>query len=284
MASSTSNVKLGVCQVFFDGIDLGYTKGGVEVEVSTETHEVVIDQFGKTAINQLVTGREVKVKAPLAETTLENMVRIMPGATLTQVGGVKASGTWTPGANPTNGQTVVIGGTTITLKTAGTAVNIKNECDLGANTAATLTNLVAMINASTDINLAKVTASATATVLTVTFDLFGTEGNTYTLAVGTAGGTVSGATLAGGVEPTGKRVDVTAGVGSDLLSTAKELRLHPFGKAASDLSDDFIVWKANTGGGLQFAYKLDDERVFSVEFTGYADSNGKVFSLGDPKI
>ena len=34
MASSTENVKLGVCTILFDGNDLGYTKGGVEVELT----------------------------------------------------------------------------------------------------------------------------------------------------------------------------------------------------------------------------------------------------------
>jgi len=82
MASDTKNVKLGVCRVLFDGQDLGYTKGGVEVSVKTETHKVMVDQFGKTPINEYVMGREVTVKAPLAETTLENMVKIMPGAVL----------------------------------------------------------------------------------------------------------------------------------------------------------------------------------------------------------
>ena len=82
MASDTKNVKLGVCRVSYNGVDLGYTKGGVEVSVKTETHKVLIDQFGKTPINEYVMGREVTVKCPLAETTLDNLVKIMPGATL----------------------------------------------------------------------------------------------------------------------------------------------------------------------------------------------------------
>lgn len=83
MASDIKNVKLGVCKVTFDGKDLGYTKGGVEVSVKTETHKVNVDQFGKTPINEYIMGREVTVKVPLAETTLENLVAIMPGAVLT---------------------------------------------------------------------------------------------------------------------------------------------------------------------------------------------------------
>jgi hypothetical protein len=82
MPSSTENVKLGVCTVLFDAIDLGYTKGGVEVTVETQTHEVTVDQFGSTPIAELITGRNVSVAVPLAETTLENLVKIMPGAEL----------------------------------------------------------------------------------------------------------------------------------------------------------------------------------------------------------
>ena len=169
MASDIKNVKLGVCKVTFDGQDLGYTKGGVEVSVKTETHKVMVDQFGKTPINEYVMGREVQVKVPLAETTLENLVKIMPGAAL-------------------------------------------------------------------------VTDS---------------------------------------VDPTKKVVNVPTGIGSNLLDIAKVLVLHPIGKPDSDKGDDFTVFKAATAGALQFSYKLEDERVYSCEFNGYPDAQGKLFAVGD---
>jgi len=61
---------------------MGFTKGGVEVTVETETHEVTVDQTGTTPINEYIMGRKVTVKAPLAETTLENLVATMPGAVI----------------------------------------------------------------------------------------------------------------------------------------------------------------------------------------------------------
>jgi hypothetical protein len=82
MASDPQNVKLGVCTVLFDDVDLGYTKGGVTVEVTTETHPVTVDQFGNTPIDEIIMGRQVTATVPLAETTLDNLVKIMPGATL----------------------------------------------------------------------------------------------------------------------------------------------------------------------------------------------------------
>lgn len=171
MASDTKNVKLGVCTVFYNDVDLGYTKGGVEVSVSTETHKVEVDQFGKTAISENIMGRNVTVKVPLAETTLANLVAIMPGATL----------------------------------------------------------------------------------------------------------------VTDAVDPTKKKVVVTNGVGVNLIDIAKELRLHPKGKPLTDKSDDFVIPKAATPGALTFAYKVDDERIFNCEFTGYPDVSAAdtLFIVGD---
>ena len=166
MASSTENVKLGVCSVLFNNVDLGFTKGGVEVEVATTTHEVKVDQLGETPINELITGRTVTVKVPLAETTLDNLVKIMPGATLV------------------------------------------------------------------------------------------TDGTT----------------------PTKKKVVVKTGVSTSLLDVAQELVLRPKGTTGAD---DFTVHKAACPGALNFAYKLDDERVFVANFKGYADATGDLFSVGD---
>jgi hypothetical protein len=80
--NDATNVKIGVCSVTYKGTDLGFTQGGVEVEVATESHEVLVDQFGTTPLADTITGRTCKVRVPLAETTLENLVALMPGATL----------------------------------------------------------------------------------------------------------------------------------------------------------------------------------------------------------
>lgn len=80
--NKAENVKLGVCIATFGGSDLGFTKGGVEVAVESETHEVTVDQNGSAPINAYIMGRTVKVTVPLAETTLENLITTMPGAKL----------------------------------------------------------------------------------------------------------------------------------------------------------------------------------------------------------
>lgn len=173
MPSDTQNVKLGVCTITFDGADLGYTKGGVSVEVQTETHKVQVDQFGNSPINEYILSRNVTVTVPLAETTLENLVAIMPGATLV-----------------------------------------------------------------TD---------------TVT--------------------------------PTKKKVVVTNAIGTSLLDTAAKLTLHPISNAPTDKSDDFVIPLAATAGQVQYSFKLDEERIYNVTFTGYPDPTTKtLFVVGDEAV
>ncbi len=168
--NNPTNVKLGTCKVFWNGVDLGLTIGGVEFEVTTTTHESQVDQFGAVAVNSIITGRQPKVKVPIAETTLDNLVATMPGATL-------------------------VVDKTVTTK---------------------------------------------------------------------------------------RRVDIKTGVGVSLFDLAAELRLHPIAKANTDFSEDVILPKAATGGNISFAYKLDSERVYNVEFTGYPDENGVIVKFGDP--
>lgn len=83
MPSSSENIKMGTCKILFDGVDLGLTMGGVEVTVETTTKETKVDQFGDTVANETIMGRNITVSAPLAETTIENMVALLPGTTMT---------------------------------------------------------------------------------------------------------------------------------------------------------------------------------------------------------
>lgn len=167
----TTNVKLGVCKVTLGGENLGFTKGGVEVQVETESHVISVDQMGSTPISEYITGRSCVVRAPLAETTIDHLVTIMPGAT-------------------------------------------------------------------------KITG--------------GTSGDIY--------------------------AEVETGVGTNLRSVAKVLRLHPIALADADTTEDFIVPLAATTGALTYSYKLDEERVFNVEFKAYADDDGKLFYVGELDI
>lgn len=175
MPLNTNNIKMGTCYVWFKGNNLGATLGGVEVEISTSTKEIMIDQTGETAVSEYIMGRSITVKVPMAETTIENMNLIMPGSDL---------------------------------------VN------------------------------------------------------------------------------TNSAVEVKSGTGINLLETAGELILRPVDKVEDgtpgdptddDQSEDLVIYKANTPGAAQFAYKYNEERVLIAEFKGYvdADNNNRLFAYGD---
>jgi hypothetical protein len=80
--TQVQNVKLGACDVNYDSVDLGLTKGGVQVNITTTKHEVKVDQFGETIANDIIMGRQGTVTVPMAETDLTKLAKVIPGATL----------------------------------------------------------------------------------------------------------------------------------------------------------------------------------------------------------
>lgn len=281
MASSTQNVKMGVCRVRFGGVDMGYTKGGVEFAVTTETHKVMIDQFGNSEVDEVIMARSAKATVPLAETTLENIVKVIPGASLYS-DGVKASGSITFVSQPTAAQTVTVNGVVFTFKS--TALSAVTDVLIGATVNASVTNLLLALQASSNTSVAIADYTATSSlIIGVKYGLRGTAGNSFTLATTVTSATVSGATLTLGAAATKERVDIVRSVGTSLLSIAKELVLHPVALADNDYSQDVILPKTATAGALNFSFKVDQERVFPVEFNAYPDTtnNNVLFQIGD---
>ena len=269
--AATENVKLGVCNVLFDGVDLGFTKGGVEVEVATTTHEIKVDQLGETIIGELITGRSVSVSVPLAETTLDNLVAIMPGSELIS-DGVKATGTVTfVTAAPVNTDSVTIAGTKFEFKTAPSGAN---DMAIPASITAAATALAAKINASA----IPFTATAAGAVVTVTAKTRGTAGNTAITKTAVTASNLTVVGLTGGVNPTKAAVVIGTGVNTNLASVAKTLVLRPIGTTGAE---DFTVLKAACPGALSFAYQTDAERIYSANFKGYATDTGRLAVVGD---
>lgn len=261
----TANVKLGVCQVIYDGLDLGYTKGGVEVEVSTETHKVMVDQFGQSEINEYIQKRSCVVKLPLAETSLENMVKVLPGATLVDNATKQVD---------TVDIDTVANSTVYTITVNG--VDYTYTSDIDATEGEIALGMVAAVNADPGARYVASTTAVPADV-TATFVLTAkASADVITLSVDANMSFVNTTAAA----PGAKRVDVTNGIGTNLLSIAKELILRPIG--ATDNNDDFIVPRAATAGALSFAYKFDEERVYNCEYMAYPDPDTKVlFRVGD---
>lgn len=276
MASTTENVKLGVCSVLYGGENMGFTKGGVEVEVATTTYEIKVDQLGETPIGERITGRTVAANVPLAETTLENLVKIMPGATLI-TDGAKASGSITLStAAPANGDRITIGTAVFTFRTNPT---MAGDVKIGTGTGATAlnssaANLAAAINASE----AGYVATANAAVVTVTAKQTGTGWNGPITANFATSANVATTALSGGTAATSASVVVSTGVSIDMLAQGKTLVLRPKGTFGED---DFTIFSAACPGALSFSYSNENERIYNANFKGYAQADGRLFKVGN---
>lgn len=276
MASTTENVKMGICSVIFDGVNQGLTQGGVQVQVGTSTREVKVDQFGETPVGEIGTGRTVSVTAPLAEATLETILTAFPGAQLVQTGGAKATATVTLAtAAPVNGDSVTIAGYTFTFRSSPSA---QGDVLIGTGSGVTgaqnsAINLASAINA-TEMGYVATVAGA---VVTVTARTFGTKWNDTVTASFTTPANVTVTNLTGGVNVTSARVIVKTGTGLNLLSLAKKLVLRPKGTFGED---DFVIYAASPSGSLDFTYSTEGERIVSVVFKGYALSDDRLFMVG----
>jgi flagellin len=118
-----------------------------------------------------------------------------------------ASGTLTAASNATATKTVTVGATTYTYVTALSATPTAGEVLIGANAAATLSNLAAAINGgagsgtvygSPTVANASATAVAGATSMTVMAKTSGSAGNTVITTTTDTGITFGAGTLAGG--------------------------------------------------------------------------------------
>lgn len=65
MADAT-NVRIGACQVWYKGVDIGHTQGGVTFSYSPDYTELKVDKWA-SAVDMALSGEEVTVTIRLAE-------------------------------------------------------------------------------------------------------------------------------------------------------------------------------------------------------------------------
>lgn len=58
----------GPCNIVFDGVNMGHTLDGVELEAEREFTDVVVDKYGNTPIDKVLTGNRLRIKFKLAQT------------------------------------------------------------------------------------------------------------------------------------------------------------------------------------------------------------------------
>ena len=74
--------EVGPCQVKFDGVDLGFTKGGTTFDHKEETVNITYDQTGKTVQNVIGIGGSATVKTALANPSLAVLAPLITGASI----------------------------------------------------------------------------------------------------------------------------------------------------------------------------------------------------------
>ena len=78
---SSANVLVGVCSVNFAGVDLGWTSDGVTMTVTSELFDVKVEEV-IGVLKRVVTDQSVAVVLNMAEGTLANMSKAIPGSVL----------------------------------------------------------------------------------------------------------------------------------------------------------------------------------------------------------
>lgn len=173
---------------------------------------------------------------------------------------IRASGTILFADNPANGEAITLNGTTWTFVTSGAS---PTETNIQGSLANTLSQLVEDLNNSTDENVEVATyGESGGDTLTITHDVSGSDGNSYTLADdGSIDVTRSGDSLSGGHGHSGvshvqiggtpmaveipKRSD---GSNARYLLLAGSARFHfmPGPSGIDRVLDDMMIWPEDT--------------------------------------
>jgi hypothetical protein len=172
----------------FVSSDLGEERGLIESDLLGQGREPFDPSYD-------VANDAGDLVVPVDTRNLWYWLKLMFGAP-TSGNGDPASGTISFSAQPVADSTVTINGTAFTFKASGAT---GNQVNIGANTAATVTALAGVLNASGVSQVSAATYAANGTELTITHDTATPAGNSFTIAAGAgSNGTASGATLSGG--------------------------------------------------------------------------------------
>lgn len=249
MAVSSEKIRLGSCDVTYNAVDLGATKGGVDVEISTEKYTVTSDQTGETPLKDIITGTTVTVTVPMAETDLQKLKQMLPQSVMTPASGSVPTGRTVGGSS-----TYDVGDRTITTTGTGGGTFVVGQ--------------VVKFEGHRTSYTVKAVNGAVITVDPV-------SGGSGLEAPVEQAETITATASAGGVE-------IHTGVNIDLFNHAHLLKLHPHGLPVGNTEQDFTVYKAAPTANFSFKYELAGERIYEVEFSAYPDpaNNNRIAAFG----
>ena len=77
----SDNISIGPCYVYFAGVHVGHTFGGVTVSITQNTYELKSDQYGDTPLRVLDAGLVMEITVNMTESTFANLKLLFASAT-----------------------------------------------------------------------------------------------------------------------------------------------------------------------------------------------------------
>lgn len=179
---AVSGISGGVITNAGDG---NYTQSNIGYQINTTTGSGAVLQLSVDSngfLAGVTASQQGKDYNPLTDTVTITSGSVNPP--------VQASGSYTFITNPTSGQTIILNGVPIVFG--------PGHIPIGGTLALTLNNLLTSLKASGNPGITVAYYAISGSVLNILYKIAGAAGNSYTLAAGTYGGVISGATLTGG--------------------------------------------------------------------------------------
>lgn len=76
--ANISNVRMGVCSIVFNGVDVGHTLGGTKVTITRKLTPLKVDKYGDSPVDMVVTDVQMEVEAKIAEPVVTLIKNAMP--------------------------------------------------------------------------------------------------------------------------------------------------------------------------------------------------------------
>lgn len=273
---TVANVKVEPCNVTWDGDDLGFIDGDLEITTEEQSVDITAHQEGTQLLDSIRTGNTVSIALVLKESAVANIQRLL------NAGGEAA----TPAAEVTTVTCVadVAGSLNNKYFLINTALDaIQYYVWFNVNNAGADPTLSGKTGVEVDLATAASASTAATAVQTAIDALPGftaaVSGAIVTVTNVAVGGTTDAEDVDSGVTiaVSTQGVSAVSGWGTSKrfesqLTDAKKLVLHPVKNAASNLAEDLAFWKAYpmlesiTRSG-------ENPTLFSVPFKIFKDSS-----------
>lgn len=287
------NIKVEPCTVEWDGDDMGFTDGDLEVAPEEQSVDIMAHQEGTNVLDSIRTGNGCKLSVTLKETSLAKLQALLAvgGDTDAGVARVQTLLCVADVSGSLNNKVLTIQGKHPTTKvvtnfllwfnvnSAGTDPSLPGftSVEVVLATGAVANTVADTVAAALDALSEFVAPNPAAATITITDALEGAReasdaGNSgFTFGVSTAG--------VSDVTGWGKSKNFTS-----MLADSGKLVLHPLTKASNDLSSDFFAWKAYPM--LNSIVKSgENPNSFTIEFKIFPDMTKpdtvRLFGVGD---